>query len=437
MTTNPPKKILSLFDSVSLLLGVIIGVGIYETSPLIAASLPNLTSLMLVWIIGAAFSLAGALCYVELAAAYPGQAGEYIYLSQAYGRKTGFLFLWSQALIVRPGSIAAMAFPFAHYAHGLFPLSSNPDTSSLIYACLAILLISLINILGVAPAKGTQNLLVLAKVLGIIAIIVVPFFAQSNIGAPLQSYQHGQINFGLALILVLYVFGGWNEIACVAGEVRNSNKHIFLALVIAIGTAMLCYMGLNLAFALVLGFSGMAGSQAVAAETVAKALPGLAATFVSLLICISSLGAINGLIFTGARIYQALANDFLPSAVSKQLGTLRGSVVFQCTMSILIVLLSRSFAGSVVYTTSVVWIFFLAVGLSVFILHFKDAERFKTARVMHHPVAAFIFCLSSAYVIYSAVAYDLKGSLIALGLLALGIPCYKLLSHYRHLEQRP
>ena len=165
-----PKKELSLFDSTCIIVGIIIGAGIYETAPIVAKCFGSGPGLMLVWLAGGLLALTGALCYAELATAYPREGGDYVYLTRAYGRWPGYMFGWSQLAIVRPGDIALMAFIFARYAQTLY---APFEHSGLFYAASAIVVLTVINILGVKAGKWTQNLLTVTKILGLVAISVV------------------------------------------------------------------------------------------------------------------------------------------------------------------------------------------------------------------------------------------------------------------------
>ncbi|MCK4627998.1 MAG: amino acid permease, partial [Sedimentisphaerales bacterium] len=187
-----PKKELSLFDSTNLIVGIIIGVGIYQMAPDIARGAGSGWGVLLIWIIGGLLSLCGALGYAELASAYPRTGGDYIYLSRAYGSWAGFLFGWVQLLIVRPGDIAAMAFAFATYAHILYNPSADTELADgyKLYACAAIAAMTIINILGVREGKFTQNILTIIKVLALLAIVAVVLFSSrsSPVVQPVESF---------------------------------------------------------------------------------------------------------------------------------------------------------------------------------------------------------------------------------------------------------
>ena len=172
-----PRRQLTLLDSTCIIVGIIIAAGIYRSSPDVASLAPNPVGLIGLWLLGGAFSLIGALCYAELATTYPEEGGDYVYLTRALGRPVGFLFAWCQLWIVRPGSIGAMAYAFAEYANRIWPRAAGSAGTYVLvlYAAGAIVVLTAVNILGVREGKWTQNVLTIAKLLGLAAIVVVGF----------------------------------------------------------------------------------------------------------------------------------------------------------------------------------------------------------------------------------------------------------------------
>jgi APA family basic amino acid/polyamine antiporter len=426
-----PKQELSLFDSTCIIVGIIIGAGIYETAPTVAQCLGSPTGVLGVWLLGGLLALAGALCYAELATAIPQEGGDYVYLTRAYGPWVGFLFGWTQLAVVRPGDIALMAFIFARYAQKLFPLAGF---GQLFYAGAAVVVLTVINILGVKTGKWTQNILTLAKVLGMAAIIVVGFSAPTLLPAPEPA---GPITWGgldLALILVMFTFGGWNEMAYVAAEIKNPQRNIVRGLVSGTIAVTVLYLLMNGAFLSALGFGPMAASQAVAVDTMAKVFPEAAGRAIAVLICISALGAVNGLIFTGARISYALGAGhlaFRPLGLWHQrLGTPVWALSSQGALSLAIILLAGSFLDTIIYTAPVVWLFFLGTGLSVFVLRRSEPDLVRPYRVSGYPVPPVIFSLCCIFMFYSSVTYALAkvpwGLILLAGVLCIGAMIYQL-----------
>lgn len=413
-----PKKELSLFDSTCIIVGIIIGVGIYETAPIVAASMGSLKGALGIWLVGGVLALTGALCYAELATAYPQDGGDYVYQSRAYGGWAGYLFGWTQLTVVRPADIALMSFVFARYARTLFGPQQN---GGLLYAAGAVIVLTLINILGVKGGKWTQNLLTVLKTLGLLCIIAAGLAAPGTPSPPEQASAFTMGGLDLALILVLFTFGGWNEMAYVAAEVKAPERNIVRALVIGTTSVTALYLLANAAFLYALGYEGMSASQAVAVDTVMRIFPGTAAKVIGILISVSALGVINGLIFTGARISYALGAEHPTFRVlggwNRKLGTPVSALVTQGCLSLAIIFLAGSFVDTILYTAPAVWLFFLATGLSVFRLRRKEPLTPRPYKVTGHPFTTGVFCLSCMFMLYSSTTYALSRK--PLGLLML------------------
>ncbi len=235
-----PKRQLNLFDTTSIIVSIILGTGIYMTTPFIASLVPSINWLFGVWIAGAVLSLVGALCYGELTTMYPRAGGDFFYLTRAYGRDMGFLFAWSELWITRPGNIGALAYVFAQYAYDLFPWAENEDWSLggasaktialMVYAAAPVVILTAVNVFGVREGKWTQNVLTILKLAGPVFILVagLMFAADVPAAAPVdREFNRGSVQ--LALILVLFTYGGWSEIATVGAEVRRPEKNMLRA----------------------------------------------------------------------------------------------------------------------------------------------------------------------------------------------------------------
>ncbi len=424
------KKELSLFDSTCLVVGIIIGAGIYETAPTIAASMSSGLGVLAIWLVGGLLALSGALCYAELATTYPRAGGDYVYLNRAYGPWAGFLFAWAQMVIVRPGDIALLAFIFSRYAQTLYA-----PVGSITYAAAAVIAFTVINIVSVRTGKWTQNVLTVTKIVGMLVMIVVSLLAP---GPPATTAAQPPMTMGgleLALILVLFTFGGWSELGYVAAEVKRPHRNIVRALVSSIAVVTALYVLMNGAFLYALGLSNMAGSEAVAVDAVATVLPKIAEKAIAVLVCISALGAINGVVFTGARISSALGAEHVPLRVlgtwNRHRGTPTWSLVVQGCLSLAIVLLAGSFIDTILYTAPVVWVFFLATALSVFVLRRKDRRTPRPYKIAGHPATTIIYSACCVFMIYSAVSYALAqkpiGLIVSASIVLIGTLVYRLI----------
>lgn len=437
--TIAPNKELSLFDSTCIIVGIIIGVGIYETAPTVAAGMAGPSGTIAIWLLGGLIALTGALCYAELATAYPQHGGDYIYLARAYGKPAGFLFGWSQLAIIRPGDIALFAFVFARYANKLYP---SPHT--LIYAAVAIIILTTINVLGVKQGKWTQNALTIVKILGLLVIITAGFLAP-NIPQTTVAQPMTMPGFQLALILVLFTFGGWHEMAYVAAEVKQPKKNILRSMLIGTIAVTALYVLVNCAFLSAIGYSKMTNSSAIAVESISAVFPKTAAKAVNIFICISALGVINGLIFTGSRISYAMGADHtLFKKLGKwnyKLGTPAWALILQGCLSLAIVLAAGSFIDTIIYTAPVFWMLFLATAISVFVLRHKEPGTNRPYKVTAYPAPTIIFSASCAFMFYSCVSYAWKnkplGLLIVYAVFLTGVLLYWFTDMYMKKNQNP
>jgi amino acid transporter len=426
-----PKKELSLFDSICIIVGIVIGAGIYEITPTVAACMGGWSGILGIWLAGGLLALTGALCYAELATAYPHEGGDYVYQTRAYGSLIGYLFGWSQLVIIRPGDIALMAFVFARYAITLYA----PWEHMLpVYATLAVVILTLINIIGVKQGKWAQNLLTVIKAAGILAIVAAGFLAPAPQFIPAASSEISLEGFKLALILVLFAFGGWNEMAYVAAEVRQPKRNIARALVMGTVLVIGIYMLINGAFLHALGPGGMSASSAIAVDALVVVAPETAAKVISVIICISALGAVNGLIFTGARISYALGAGhrsfrFL-GKWSERFGTPVRSLLLQGAISLAILFFTGSFIDTILYTAPIVWLFFLGTGISVLVLRRREPHIDRPYKISGFPLPVLVFCAACLFMCYSSFTYALAmkpaGLTIVLSVLFTGAIVYRL-----------
>lgn len=427
------KKELSVFDSTCIIVGIIIGAGIYETAPAVASSVSSWWGVLGLWAVGGLLSLAGALCYAELATAYPYEGGDYVYLSRAYGRWAGFLFGWVQLVIARPGDIALLAFVFARYAGALFgPViqigDSGAQYTQVIYASVAVLILTTVNIIGVREGKWTQNILTVVKVLGLVAILVVALAGPAGPPTDTRVEVSESLPVSVALILILFTFGGWNEVAYVAAEVKNPRRNILRSVLAGMAAVTVLYLLANAAFLRGLGHPGMANSEAVASDMLEVVFPRFGGRIISALICISTLGAVNGLIFTGSRISYAVGAEHrlfrMLGRWDRRRGTPVWALVIQGVIALAMIIILGSFQRTILYTAAAVYSFYLATSLSVIILRRKEPETERPYRVTGYPLTTIVFGACCVFLIYSALVYNLRDAAISCAILLAGVPVY-------------
>jgi len=429
-------------DAMAVVLGIVIGAGIFRSPSIVAGAAGSAGWMFAAWAVGGLLCLAGALTYAELAAAYPRVGGEYVFLSRAFGRGVGFLFAWARTTVIQTGSIAATAYIFGDYMQRLVPLGTH---GPLAWALGATAVLTACNVLGLRTGRWTQNALTALKVAGVAAIAVAglvaapaPPLAEAGPAAGGPAWP-GFGALGLAMVFVLYTYGGWNEAAYVVGELRRERRNALLVLVGSIVLLTALYLAANAAYLRALGIGGMAGSKAVAADVMRLAFGEGAAKAVAVLVAVSALGAVHGCIFTGARAVCGVGEDFRAlrwlGAWHGRLGTPVAAVLLQGALaSVLIILpnlgegfrraLGSGFEAAVEYTAPVFWFFFLLTGLSLIALRGKEPEVTRPFRVPLYPLTPLVFCLMCAYMLYSSAAYTRLGALVGVGVLAAGVPVY-------------
>jgi len=418
-------------------------------APDIAKGAGNWWGVLLIWIFGGLLSLCGALCYAELATAYPKEGGDYVYLTRSYGKWAGFLFWWIQLAIVRPGDIAAMAFAFALYARVIansFLQQSGQlaEYSERYFAAAVIVVLTIINIVGVKEGKWTQNLLTVVKALGLIAIVAVALIAPSQNPAPAVSVSPFPLS--LALVLVLFAYGGWNEMAYVAAEVKNPNRNILRALLLGTGAVIVLYVLVNAAFLYTLGYKGLAISEAVAKDSISTVFPNIGGRLISALVCISALGAANGLIFTGSRINYAVGTDYkilkFFGRWNQKTGTPIWALFIQGIIALAFVLLLGDFVEVVLYTAFPVYLFFFGTSLAVIVLRFREPNVERPYRVTGYPITPIIFSAMCLFLIYSTITFAISqrrlSLIVLLSVLIAGLLLYILIRIiYRLIGKNP
>jgi amino acid transporter len=420
-----PKQTFSVTDSIALIVGVVIGIGIFKTPSIIAAHTGRTDVFFLAWLAGGIISLIGALCYAELATAYPHTGGDYHYLTRAFGRKVGFLFVWSRMTVIQPGSIAMLAFVFGDYLSQILPLGHSGHS---LYAALSVATLTVMNLMGTQKGKWTQNLLTAIKLIGLFSVVVVGLVFPSSPSPMATVDPNPETSFGLAMVFVLLTFGGWNEAAYISAELHEVRRNMVRALLWGIGIITVVYLLMNLAYLRGLGLKEMGQSEVVAADLIRRILGQEGAKFISLLIIVSALGAINASVFTGCRTNYALGQDF---SLFDFLGRWHGrsnaptnALLFQGVIALVLVLLGtlvrKGFITMVEYTAPVFWCFFLLTGLSLFVLRIKEPEVTRPFRVPLYPFTPLFFCLTCGYMLQSSVAYTGVGALVGLAVLFAG-----------------
>jgi|AGTN01.2.fsa_nt_gi Amino acid transporters len=426
-----PKPVLRLIDAMVLIVGIVIGAGIFRTPSVVAANTPDWFWFLAVWVLGGAISLIGALCYSELSSAFPNAGGDYHFLKTAFGKKISFLFAWSRITVTQTGSIALLAYIAGDYLAQLVPLG---PFSSTYFAAALVFALTLINVLGIHFGTGIQKFLTALQFLGILIIIIVGLFVEPAAPAitmeePVGMKVFSSSSISLALIFVLLTFGGWNEAAYISSELKTGSRNMALVLIVSILIITLVYLLINMAFLNVLGLEGLAASEAVGVDMMRATLGENGVILIGVLVSLSALTSLNTTIFTGARSNYAWGKDFVSLAF---LGKWNGeksapinSLLLQGAIAIALIIFGaftrNGFEAMVDFTAPVFWFFFLCTGLSLIVLRVKKSDVPRPFKVPLYPVTPILFIGFCAYMLYSSLSVTGIGSLLGVALLFIGL----------------
>ena len=435
------------FTATCVVVANVIGVGIFTTPGFLARDLGSPFAVLSIWVIGAILSLAGALSYSELGAAYPEAGGEYIYLREAYGPLWGFLCGWTSFFTGFAAPIAAACIGFSaylsHFAPALGPdyLLASVETSGFklslsggkIVALLALWFLTLVHITGMRRGGRMQVALTAGKIAGIVALILLGLLVGAGNWGHFRSGEAGLVpsqalsNGAVSLIFVLYCYSGWNASVYLAGEVRNPHRNIPLSLLTGAGIVLVLYMGLNVLFLYALPISGMSGVLQIG-EKASLALFGPVATyFVAALMALSILASASAMILAGPRVYFAMASDGLfpkrMAGIHSEYGSPAASIFYQSVWTSLLVL-SGTFEQLVVYSGFALILFSALAVSSVMVLRWRRPDLPRPFRVPLYPLTPLLFLGFSAWILL----YTLRGrpaeALFAIATVLLGLPLY-------------
>ncbi|MGC1374017.1 MAG: amino acid permease, partial [Candidatus Sulfotelmatobacter sp.] len=299
---------LGLLDSLSIVIGITIGGGIFLVPNLVARELHSAAAILGVWVFAGVISFFGAIACAELGTAIPATGGQYVFLREAYGPLIGFLCGWSMFIVARTAQVAWMAVTLALYVSYFVPLTS---VESKLLGIAAIAIVTAINYRGVTAGAMVQNIFTLAKVAGLLAIIGAAFWWGGNAARAANPSPAGfSLNsFGVALIACVLAYDGWVQLSFVAGEIRNPQRNVLLALALGTAACIAIYLLANIAYLRVLTIPEIAASNHVGATLAERVMGAHGGMLVSLVILISIVGTLNGCFLTSPRVYFAQARD--------------------------------------------------------------------------------------------------------------------------------
>jgi APA family basic amino acid/polyamine antiporter len=403
---------LSEFDGIMMLIGIVVGIGIFKTPSLVAANSADGATFIGLWLVGGFIALVGALCYAELGSSHPSSGGEYHFLSKAFGEKLGMLFGWARCTIIQPGAIAAVAFVYGEYISEVIPLGRY---SFAIHGALAVIVLTWVNLAGLKQASWTQNVFATLAILALILVVLAAFYIgkQPNAAAIAAPPAAPLAAAGFAMVFILLTFGGWNESAYLSGELRNVKRAMAPTLIWSIVIITTLYVLVNLGYLWAFGLQGLRDSKAIGADLMRLAAGNGGATVLSLMITATALSTLNATIFTGARGYQALGQD-VPALgfLSKWQGDKpANALITQCAITLILIcfgaLARDGFETMTGYTAPAFWGFLFLVGVAIFVFRSRGDVAKDGFRVPLYPVLPAIFCASCLWMCWSGINYAL------------------------------
>ena len=412
---SSPQKVLALREVIALIVGIVIGAGIFKAPSMVAGMTGDAGLMFGAWLLGGVISLVGALCYAELASAYPHAGGDYHFLRRAYGRSVAFLFGWARFSVIVTGSIALLAFVVGDYLNEVLPLGRQGGA---LYAGAAVLALSWLNLRGIRIATTAQSWLTALEVAGLLGIVAAALLL-GDAGAPpppasaVQAAGPTMAAFGLAMVFVLLTYGGWNEAAYVSAEVKDGRRNMVRALAWSIAIITALYLAVTWAYWKTLGLEGMARSEALAADVLRIAVGPVAAKLIALMVAVAALTSMNATMIVGARSNYAVGADWPALAFFRgwdaSRGAPRNAFRIQCIAALLLVAVGAwtgtGFKSMVEFTAPVFWLFFLLTGIALFVLRVREPATERPFSVPLFPLLPIVFCITCAYMLWSSLSY--------------------------------
>jgi APA family basic amino acid/polyamine antiporter len=418
---------LGSFDATMIVMGGIIGSGIFINPSVVARQVHTPALILGVWIAGGVIALLGAFVYAELAALRPETGGQYAYLRDAYHPSVAFLYGWALLLVVQSGGMAAVAVTCARYTSELTG-TVIPDAA---LATAVLLVLTIINCFGVRSGSNTQTVLMLLKLVAIVMVITVPFLwsrgrvAPATAGGPPAATLAA---LAAAMTPVMFAYGGWQTASFISGELRRPQRDLAIGLLAGVVGVVAVYVGVNVACLHTLGPAGLAATKTPASEVMRLALGERGATLIAIGIAISTLGFLSQSMLTAPRVYYAMAADGLFfRSVARVHPTTRVPVIAIALQGVvaIVIALSGTYEQILGYVVSVDFIFFGLTGIALFLFRRRDATS-AGFRTPGHPVTTLIFTLACWLVVAGTISEAPKNSAIGLGIVAAGLPAYAL-----------
>jgi APA family basic amino acid/polyamine antiporter len=424
-------RVLGFTSVVGILVGTVIGSGIFVAPNRIASLVESPQLIMAVWLVGGILSFFGALAFAELGAAYPQAGGMYVYLREGYGRLIAFLFGWTLFLVIDSGAIATLSVAFStRYLPYFIPLS--PVAAKLVALALITVLV-IVNILGVRYGAALQNLLMFIKFGAIVAVSLVVFSVVNGKTANFIQPPPGPVtgtlvgNFGAALVLALWAYKGWEAVSFSTGEIKNPERNVPLGLVVGTAVAVLLYISTNLAYLYVFPAGEIAKSSRIAADVMNVALGPIGASIIAAVILFSITGAANGNVLTAPRVFFAMARDgiFFKRFADLHPKLLTPHIAILATGAWAAILsVTGTFEQLATYVIFGQWIFFGLTVAAVMVLRRKRPDLPRPYRTWGYPVTPIVFIFAALYISVSTLVTQPVNAVAGLGIIIAGVPAF-------------
>jgi basic amino acid/polyamine antiporter, APA family len=426
-----PRR-LGLWSSIGLVIGVTIGSGIFRTPATIATRVPDPSLMLAVWVLGGVISLCGALSVAELAATFPHTGGWYVFLKEGWGRLAGFLFGWAELVLIRASAAGAIATVFAEYFLRSLgaDLATHPALTDYVAAG-AIVIAAVVNILGVQLGAAIAGVSTIAKFGALVVLVVASFLAGAGTtahltaaGAPVDAGL-----FGLALISVLWAYDGFADVSFAAGEVTNPQRTLPRAIIVGTLAIIAIYLAANLAYLYINPIDRVAGSTLIAADTAQAVFGRLGTSLVSVVVAISTFGALIAIMLAAPRIFFAMADDrlfFAPLAkVHPKYQTPYVAILLAMTLGVLFVL-TRTFEQLADTFVLSIWPFYGVAVAGLYRMRRTRPELPRPYRVTGYPVTPAVFIAAVVYLVGNALWADPLWTTVTFAIVGAGIPVYYL-----------
>jgi len=421
------KKALSRFDLTMIAIGSTIGSGIFLTPAIIANSIHSPALILLIWLGGGLLILCGALTFAELGALMPKAGGVYVFLSESYGKPVGFLYGWAYFLVVNTGGIAALSVAFTTYLAYFFPMSS---LALKLTAVSGIFILTVINVMGVKSGGIFSDVFTVLKLIGIFGVIAVGFILGSSSVTTFSFDMPSGVTGGVAVAMVgvLWSYGGWQHATYAAGEAKNAKKDVPVAMIIAALSVTAIYVAINIAYMMLLPVNTIANSPSVAADAVKTVLGPVGGGIIAMAIFISTFGTAGIYTLTAPRIYFAMAKDgiFFPqiAKVHPKYQTPYNAIIIQSTWAVLLILFWGTFENLISYVVFTDWIFFALAAASVFIFRKKLPDTKRDYKTLGYPFTPLIFIGVATWFVINTLIEKPEQAIAGLIMLGLGLPVY-------------